>query len=65
MVIPPMVLLWLQRNVLRNKSAMVTNLVNIGLVAATSFGVLPFLGIRGVPTSRVSSGRLIGARVTG
>lgn len=42
MVVPPMILLWLQRNVLRNKSAMVTNLVNIGLVAVTSFGILPF-----------------------
>lgn len=42
MVLPPLVLVQLQRGVLRGKSSVAVTLVNLGLITVTSFAVLPF-----------------------
>lgn len=56
MAVPPLVLLKLQRTrFLRGRSNFTVNAVNVGLIAATSFAVLPFaLGI--FPQRRLISG---------
>lgn len=46
MVVPPLLLIRLQKGVLKNKSLGIQNLANLGLVSLTLFSVLPFaLGI--------------------
>lgn len=46
MVIPPLILVRLQKNFLKGKSVGVQTLVNLGLITVTSFAVLPFaLGV--------------------
>ncbi|KAG7744741.1 hypothetical protein KL912_005251 [Ogataea haglerorum] len=42
MVIPPLLLVRMQKTILRGKSPAIQNLANIGLITATSFLVLPF-----------------------
>lgn len=42
MVIPPLILVRLQRTVLKGKSRLVETLANLGLITITSFVVLPF-----------------------
>lgn len=46
MVIPPLILVRLQKGLLKGKSAGIQTLVNLGLITVTSFAVLPFaLGV--------------------
>lgn len=42
MVIPPLLLLQLQKSVLKGKSMLTVTLANLGLITVTSFAVLPF-----------------------
>lgn len=42
MVIPPLLLLQLQKTVLKGKSMLAVTLANLGLITVTSFAVLPF-----------------------
>nr|UJH94463.1 Fsf1 [Starmerella bombicola] len=55
MVVPAMALLKLQQGPLKNASRKVTNVVNLGLIASTSFLVLPF-ALAVFPQRRVMSG---------
>uniref|UniRef100_A0A060TBV1 Sidoreflexin n=1 Tax=Blastobotrys adeninivorans TaxID=409370 RepID=A0A060TBV1_BLAAD len=42
MVLPPLILVRLQRGILRNKSNFAVNLANFGLITVTAFAALPF-----------------------